>query len=52
MPDAPLWVLKARAYQAWLHRRGEEAMAPSLSHAAALQEQYDDDDDELERFWM
>ena len=51
MRDAPLWTRKARAYQAWLVRKGDEDMPPSARDAAALQSVYDEDDD-LERFWM
>ena len=52
VPDAPLWVRKAKAYQQWLTRRGMQGMAPSLEDAALLQAVYDDDDDEMERFWL
>ena len=49
--DAPLWVLKARAYQEWLVARGEEDEKPKALDAALLQAAYDDDDD-LERFFL
>ena len=52
MPDAPLWVRKARAYQQWQSRRGLLGMKPSEQDAALLQAQYDDEDDEMERFWL
>ena len=52
VPDQPLWVLKAEAYHTWLEKQGEEHLAPSLQHAESLQSQYEDDDDDLERFWL
>ena len=51
MKDAPLWVLKAKAYQEWLVQRGKDHLAPSRRDAEALQAVYDEDDD-LESFWM
>ena len=50
IPDAPLWVLKAQAYEAWIKRRGE-ARAAGARDLEALQEEYDDES-ELERVWM
>ena len=49
--DAPLWVRKARAYQRWLHERGQEDMQPSLRDAALLQAQFDAEDD-AEVTWL
>ena len=51
MDDSPLWVRKAAAYQEWLVRRGTDDQLPSRGDADALQQVYDDDDDQ-ERFWL
>ena len=49
--DAPLWVIKANAYQEWLVSRGEEDVKPTQRDMDKLQAVYDDDDD-LERFFL
>ena len=51
MPDAPLWVVKAAAYQEWLVKRGEDDEAPRPRDVEALQAAYDEDD-ENERYWL
>ena len=51
VPDAPLWVLKAAAYQEWLVRQGQDDEAPKKRDLDALQAVLDDDDDH-ERFWL
>lgn len=58
LPDAPLWVLKSRAYAGWLSRTGGEAGQPAHSahsyrkDAEALQAQYDSEESDLERVWL